>query len=110
MMPVIAAYFEIVTPVVILSNFIAIPVLFAVIILGGAVLLFSVFSPVAACFAKILTFIVTLFMGGMENISNMPMAFIRVSAPEMPFITGFYTVLLGVIILAKKRFVKLQNS
>ena len=113
MMPIIAAYFGIVTPSVVLSNFIAIPVLFVVIILGGAVLLtglFGIYSPIAAFFAKILTLIVTLFMGGMERISEIPLAFIRVSSPEVPFIAGFYAVLFGAIILTRRPFVKLQNS
>ena len=59
MMPVIAAYFGIITPSVVLANFLAIPALFAVIILGGAIILtgaFGVFSPVAVFASKMLTF------------------------------------------------------
>jgi len=105
MMPVIASYFHIITPSVILSNLLAVPVLFVTVILGFGLLftgLTGFLSPFANIIAGALNIIISFFMTTMQRISYIPFSFVRVSSPNWALITVFYTALAVVVVLSRR--------
>jgi competence protein ComEC len=105
MMPVIALYFHIITPSVILSNLLAVPVLFVTVILGFGLLftgLTGFLSPFANIIAGALNVTISFFMTMMQLISHIPFSFVRVSSPNWALITVFYTALAIVVVLSRR--------
>jgi len=99
MMPVIAAYFHIITPVVILSNLLAVPVLFVLVVLGFGLTITGAIpflAPITWIFVGTINSIVPLFVKIMRDISNIPFSSIRVSSPGMVGITIFFLFLFAI--------------
>lgn len=100
-MPVVALYFNIVTPSVLAANFLAIPVLFVIVILGFGLLCAGItpwFSFFAVFLSNILNFIVTFLTLIMNKISNMPFSFVRIASLDWKWIIVFYAALLTIIV------------
>lgn len=104
MMPVIAAYFRIITPSVILANLIAVPVLFITVVLGFCLIASGLIglAPLASFIAGALTTVISLFMKSMESISEVWFSFVRIPSPSWALIGAFYVSLLALIILLSK--------
>ncbi|MDP8299605.1 MAG: ComEC/Rec2 family competence protein [Candidatus Tantalella remota] len=97
MMPIIAAYFHIVTPVVIVTNLVAVPALFVIVALGFMLLAaggVAPFLPVVMIIGKTLTLLTAHFVQLMTFISKVPLTSVRVSSPSWPLILAYYAVLL----------------
>ncbi len=108
LMPIIALNFGIITPSVVISNLIAVPVLFVVIILGIGLLVTEflvILAPIGIFFAWITNGIIHFFMEGMRVISEMPFAFVKVGPPRFFLIGVFYLSLMSALIvfIRKKR-------
>ncbi|MFC1548327.1 DNA internalization-related competence protein ComEC/Rec2 [Candidatus Omnitrophota bacterium] len=105
MMPVIASNFYIIAPSVILTNLLAIPALFVIVILGFTLLLtgFVPFLASAGIFVSwILSAIIPFFINILEAISRIPFSFFRVSSPGPALIAIFYIILTALIIFSKQ--------
>ena len=105
MMPVIASYFHIITPAVVLSNLLAVPVLFVTVILGSGLLLAGSvgFLPLPAGFiSSALNLVVLFFIKAMRMISQIPFSHIKVSSPNRTFIAVFYAVLTAAVIFFRR--------
>ncbi|MGB2598878.1 MAG: DNA internalization-related competence protein ComEC/Rec2, partial [Candidatus Omnitrophota bacterium] len=98
MIPVIAIYFRIITPSVILANLIAVPVLSVLIVLS-----FSLFLPVAIFISPVISFITQSFIKIMEALSRVPFFFMRVPAPNILLTLVYFTALIGFIVLFHRR-------
>ena len=97
MMPVIASYFRIVTPSVVLSNLLAVPVLFIVVILGFCLIVtgsVGFLAPLAGFIADILDLVIPFFIKAMQLVTKIPFSHIRVSAPSVGLVVFFYVVLI----------------
>lgn len=106
MMPVIASYFRIVTPSVILANLLAVPVLFLLIILGFCLTLTGgVFFliPLAELIALGIDGTSSFLIGAMKMLAQVPLSYVKVASPGLVVTSIFYIVLAGVIILFWKR-------
>lgn len=106
MMPVIARYFHIVTPISLVMNLIAVPVLFVVIIMSFCIILtgaFSMLVPVTSLFAGGIAVLIEIFIKLAKTISCLPGSFFRVASPGGPAIVMFYVVLAGSVMLFHKR-------
>ena len=106
MMPVIAYYFKIITPSVVLANLLAIPVLFVVIVLGFSLLLaggFSLLAPVSVFIASILNILIHFYIGAMKFISSVPFSWVGVASPEIVIVVLFYAMLIGGVIYSLRR-------
>lgn len=105
MMPLIAYYFRIITPSVIFTNLLAVPVLFVVIALGFSLLLvggFALLAPVAVFLGMLLGVIVNIFIASMEFISRIPFTQVGVGAPDKAVVVLFYLVLILAVIYSKR--------
>ncbi|MFH1395050.1 MAG: DNA internalization-related competence protein ComEC/Rec2 [Candidatus Omnitrophota bacterium] len=107
-MPIIAFNFQIITPVVVVANIFAIPLLFIVIILSFAFFLSlssPIFIPVAKAVSGGLNLIVPFFIKILHKTSEIPFAFINTAAPDLKSIIFFYCGLIGIFIwfILKKR-------
>ena len=106
MMPITAACFRIITPSVVISNLIAIPALFVMVILGFVLLLAGavpIFSPIAWLASRALSAIVPFFIGLMRTFSKVPLSYARVSAPDIFTILLFYAALIAAIVLFHRK-------
>jgi competence protein ComEC len=102
MMPVIAFYFRIITPSVILSNLIAVPALFLMVVLGFSLLLtgsLGLLKPLAVLISGVLDVVIPFFIDIMCAISRIPFSFIKVSSSGWILIVAFYAALTGTIML-----------
>ncbi len=100
MLPVIAAYFGIVTPSVVLANLLAVPVLTLLVVLGGGLILAGsagFLAPVAFLIAGTINIIVLYFIRTLHLISLVPFSFIRVPAPGLMVMTVYYAVLVSIL-------------
>ncbi|NQT33066.1 MAG: ComEC/Rec2 family competence protein [Candidatus Omnitrophica bacterium] len=102
MMPVIASYFNIITPSVIISNMIAVPFLFIsaisgfVLILTGSFYSLALFSKIMAI---ILDIIIVCFVKILTAISQISFLSVKVVSPGIFFFLTYYTALLVLILL-----------
>ena len=109
LMPIIALNFGIITPSVVISNLIAVPVLFVVIILGIGLLVTEflvILAPIGIFFAWITNGIIHFFMEGMRVISEMPFAFVKVGPPRFFLIGVFYLALMSTLIVFNRKKLK----
>ena len=105
MLPVIAGYFRIVTPSVVLSNLLAIPVLFLLVISGFFLIftgLFTALSPLTKIIAVGIKTLVLFFVRSMELLSQIPFSYIEIPAPGIVFIFMYYTIMAGVVVLFRQ--------
>ena len=108
MMPLIAYYFRIITPSVIFTNLVAVPVLFVVIALGFCLLAlggFSFLAPVAAFIGILLNVIVRFFITSMEFVSRIPFTHLGVGAPDKVIVVIFY-MLIALAVIYSRRLAK----
>ena len=105
MMPVIAKYFYIVTPSVVIANLVAIPALFVILILGFALVitgLTGILAPVSLIVAGALGYMIPWFIDVMGVLSRVPLSYVRVASPDITLVVLFYAVLGALIILARR--------
>lgn len=106
MVPIVAYYFRIVTPSVVISNLAAIPSLFVSIILGALLLIsgsVGFLIPVADISAGALSGVYNFLMVSLGLISRVPGSYIRVPSPGVALTLLFYGVLSLTIFLSRKR-------
>jgi len=106
LMPIIALNFGIITPSVVISNLFAVPVLFAVIMLGAGLMLTEVsviFVPAGVLIARIINGIIHVFVKSMQIISEMPLAFVKVGGTRMVLMGMFYAGLVFTIIVFSRK-------
>lgn len=106
MAPVIASYFSIITPSVILANILAIPVSFLIILFGFGLLFVGAMEfllPLTNIISATLILTISFFIKSMEIISKIPFASIVISPPGVVAVVIFYTTLICIIILNKTR-------
>ncbi|MFA6637184.1 MAG: ComEC/Rec2 family competence protein [Candidatus Omnitrophota bacterium] len=105
-MPVIAAYFNMITPSCVPANIFAVPALFLMVVLSAIVAIlpeapfFNFFAEVSA---SIMNGVVNVLMRTLGFIASLPGAFIRVAPPGAVFIAGFYGVLAAAVLAFKNR-------
>jgi competence protein ComEC len=106
MMPVIVSYFRIVAPSVIIANLIAVPALFALIIMGaglviaGSVPLLGLASTGIAALTSLLSGVLMALLGAL---SRVPGSYIRVPSPGALLTVLFYAALILALYLFRKR-------
>ena len=95
MAPLIAAYFNIISPVSIIANFIAIPMLF---LLTAASFIFFALSSVLPVLASILAHGMQSAMQALFSsngiLADIPLAYFRVGAPSAAFVILYYALIL----------------
>lgn len=96
-MPVVAHYFNIVSPVALISNLIIVPMLGVVIASGISLLVASlIFKPLALLFSQATLFFILSIIKTASIFSLMPFAYFRIERPSL-FIIAAYYVLLSLI-------------
>lgn len=106
MMPVIAYYFNIVTPVSVIANILAIPALFLMLIIGYMAMASAFIpgaAPVAALFGAVFSGVAAALVKCMSFLGGLPGAFVRVARPYPPAAMVFYACLACVLALYRKR-------
>lgn len=106
LMPIIALVFGIITPSVIISNLIAVPILFMVIILGAGIIVAEVsviLIPVGTLIAQITNRVIHYFIKVITAISEMPLAFVKVGPPKSILIGVFYAGLIFTIVFFNRK-------
>lgn len=106
MMPVIVSYFRIVSPSVVIANLIAVPALFALIILGaGLVMAASVpaLSFASSAIASLASPLAEALMASLEALTRVPGSYVRVPSPGAALTLFFYAALVLSVYLFKKR-------
>ncbi|MBL7072242.1 MAG: ComEC/Rec2 family competence protein [Candidatus Omnitrophica bacterium] len=106
LMPIISLNFGMITPTVVISNLIAVPILFVVIILGACIIaaeVFVVFIPVGILISQITNGVIRFFIKIMTMISEMPLAFVKVGPPSGVLIGAFYAGLIFTIIFFNRK-------
>ncbi|MGB2961010.1 MAG: DNA internalization-related competence protein ComEC/Rec2 [Candidatus Omnitrophota bacterium] len=106
MIPVIAAYFKIITPSVFINNLVAVPVLSVLIVLGFCLVLLGSFAfliPLAVMLSRFLNVLIGLFINIMRMFSQVPFSFVRVPSPNFFLSMVYYAALAGVIFLFTRK-------
>lgn len=106
MMPVIASYFLVITPSVVLANILAIPVFFLILVFGFGLLItgsIGFLLPMAKIVSALLTLAISCFIKSMEFISQIPFSSMSVSPPCVAFLIIFYIILALVILVYGKQ-------
>ncbi|MEA3489227.1 MAG: ComEC/Rec2 family competence protein [Candidatus Omnitrophota bacterium] len=96
MIPVVASYFRIITPSVILTNLLAVPALFVIVILGFILLMtgsLTFLAPAAFFISGALDLVISLFMNIMRFSSELPFSYVRVPSPNIIMIAIYYAAL-----------------
>ncbi|MBF0217428.1 MAG: ComEC/Rec2 family competence protein [Candidatus Omnitrophica bacterium] len=106
MAPVIAGYFNLMTPGGVLANFPGVPFL-SIGMAGGFCLLvtgpFSGMSYISGIIAAILSGTVKAFLGIMGAVNDIPLMSIRVNSPGITMILLYYLVVAGCVALFNKK-------
>ncbi|MBD3379883.1 MAG: DNA internalization-related competence protein ComEC/Rec2 [Candidatus Omnitrophica bacterium] len=106
MSPIIAYYFRIVSPGLVLANLVAVPVLFAVLvsspvlIVMGALPFLSVLSWIPA---RGIEGMIGFLVHAMRAISGMPCAYAGVPSPGIIFIVFYYAALAGTVYVFREK-------
>jgi competence protein ComEC len=105
-MPLIAAYFNIITPSSVAANIIAVPALFLMVVLSAIVAILPE-APFLNFFievsASIMNGVVSILIRTLGFIASFPGAFIRVAPSGSAFMAGFYAALAAAAIAFKRR-------
>ncbi len=102
MIPVIATYFRIITPSVVLSNLLAVPVLTVMVVLGFALVFtgsFALLAPLAHFLSGILSHLIPVFMKTIQMIAHAPCSFVRIPSPHKFLMITYYIALAGTMIM-----------
>lgn len=101
LIPLLAAYFHLFTPVSIVANLLVIPLLSGVIGLGlAATLAHAVWPWLAAMLNNANYLLLTVMTGGVEWLGRVPFSHWYVQAPPVWLTVGYYA--LGVVLVARK--------
>ncbi|MCK5451317.1 MAG: DNA internalization-related competence protein ComEC/Rec2, partial [Candidatus Omnitrophica bacterium] len=105
-MPIIALYYRIITPSTLIANFIAIPAL-AMMVMLGVGLFFAHLLPFCLLTTAVMTGLINFFCVGLIScikwISTLPYAFICIAAPDAGLMCLFYLSLAILLVLFKKK-------
>ena len=104
-LPIVARYFNIISPCAIAANLVIIPALF-VIVAGSALFLGIYFmgsSALAGYAGALLSVFIKLTFSVNSVLSHTPLAFFRISAPSALFIVFYYTVLFLIFFLPRNK-------
>lgn len=105
MMPVIAGYFRMITPSVILANLIAVPLFYLAMLFGFALLFFGpvyFLAPFSGLIARALDILVAFYVVFLEKIVAVPCAYVKVPSLPAPLFLTYYVVLSAIIFLSRK--------
>ncbi len=98
-MPIIAYYFHIITPVTILANLVAIPICFVLVSLGIEALLFGLFLPgISIFFYETVWLTNKAMLLSLEFLSALPGAFIEIENIPLFCIFIYYAILVFIIV------------
>ncbi|MCK4463354.1 MAG: ComEC family competence protein [Candidatus Omnitrophica bacterium] len=98
-MPIIAYYFHIITPVTILANLVAVPICFVLVSLGIAALLFGLFlSGIGIFFYETAWLANKAMLLSLNFFSVLPGAFIKIKSFPVFYIFIYYVILVFVIV------------
>ncbi|MCK4851978.1 MAG: ComEC/Rec2 family competence protein, partial [Candidatus Omnitrophica bacterium] len=106
MVPVIACYFRIITPSVVIANLIAVPILFLLVILGFSLVFtgsFVMLAPLAGVIAACLEVLTRFFIRAMDLLSQAPFSYIRVPSPGVLIVVLYYLALVGLVVWSRRR-------
>jgi len=102
MMPIIAFYFNLVTPVVVLANLIAVPVFFVILILGGALICagsIGVMSFLSAALGTVVVWVINFFIYSLRIFDSVPFSSTQISSPGAGLIAAYYLLLCGCAVI-----------
>jgi competence protein ComEC len=103
--PIVARYFNIISPVALIANLVIVPALFVITVAAFVFLFFSFigFSAPAACFAGALSFLTKTTFYLNHIFAMMPFSHIRLPAPPLPFIFAYYALMLLFFFSGRKK-------
>ena len=104
MIPVIAYYFRIISPSVIIANLVAIPALFLIVVSGFGLILsgsIAFLAPASLLLSGLMNTAIPLFIGILEAFSRVPGSYVRVPSPSWWVIAVYYVSLIAVIASGK---------
>jgi len=105
-LPIVAYYFKMVTPVILIANIIAIPSCFILVSLGiASVFIYILLPNFGIIFFESVYFVDTILLYSLKLLSNMPLAFFRLRSFTMGFVFFYYAVLFLVLIGVRKKIV-----
>ncbi len=105
MLPVIAAYFGIITPCMVLTNLVAILVLSVMLVLGYLLItagFFDFLSTVSGTVSFFTEKITEYFFLIMDGMARVPFAFIQLSPPAAALVALFYVFLIIALVISRK--------
>lgn len=104
--PIVAKYFNIVSPISILANLIVVPALFAIMIVSFAFLLLNLLPVgIFAAYAGMALSLLSQSVFYVNHIlAKMPFACIRIGAPSSIFIMLYYAALFSIFFLPRKKY------
>ncbi|GEM_PF-158186 len=105
--PLVAAYFNIISPISVIANFVAIPMLF---LLTAASFIFFALSSVSPAFASILAhgmqYAMQVLFSANGIFADIPLAYFRIGAPSAGFVILYYALILVPLAPPEFRFRK----
>lgn len=103
-MPIIAYFFHIITPVTILANLVAIPLSFVLISIGIAALLFNPFLPnLSMVLYETIWLTDNIMLWSLKVFSKLPFAYTEIKSFPFVYIFIYYILLASIILLFKYR-------
>jgi len=103
-MPLIAYYFNIISPVTILANLIVVPTLGVILFIGILLIIFGgILPPAAGLLAYSLHILFIIFIKAVEYLSKVPFSYFYLSTVSAYLVTAYYGLLLLLIFALSRR-------
>ena len=102
--PLIAYYFGLITPIVVVANLIALPLL--VLIMGSGLLFITVgllSKAMALVLSQSVWFFIVILINSVKFLKKLPFAYFEVPRPHLWVVIGYYIILVSVISIIPKR-------
>ncbi len=105
--PLVAYFYSIFSPIALLANFFIIPLLGLIVALGFSTCLSGFISlPLAKLFGAANGVLLTVLLKSARFFSHLPGAFIYVGRPRIAVVGGYYLIIIGAIFYAKGSLIK----
>ena len=104
--PLLAYYYSLFTPIAMVANFLIVPLLGIVVALGFSACLSGLISlPLAKLFGAANEVVLTVVVKSVDLLSHLPFAFIYVGRPRAAMVVGYY-LMIGAVFYAKVPLIK----
>jgi len=104
LLPLVAYYFGLISPVVVAANLVVVPLLFM--IMGSGILFLSLgflSKFLAACFSQSIWFFLVVLVNSIRFLKNIPLGYFEIRPPHLYSVVLYYAILLSGLVCMRFR-------